>query len=606
MKTKLFFLICLLLPIVGTAQEIFRSWDGAEISPNGKIRALNIFINVIYDVHPDTNRLDDMGIWDEITDTLLEGVNTAEIPSYLSIMMDTHYVAGQTHGLTRLLGEASFDSLQLTQNETPAQFTRDTETGLFAKRSVMVCNAGSYFQQRSGSEFILERGSTLLLRAGSRFVVGDSAVLHLTDGSRLVVEPGAELEFQGCGKLLIDSTALTENHGRMAFGENSWGIVNPGGELIVDGGTLTNLTDGTLWQGIRICGNKDLIQTSDVRSTPTMSLNESVPVSGLRLDSNLLENDSLLSDTLDIQEDTLLPRCYQSFFGTNSTKYSFAIPTYCFINDEDDDIYNSQMLGCCWTAGLSINSNDTFRENGFLYYACHDYVSDGYLREDTTLGQLFFLQAGEERLVCDMSLQKGDTFKIPYMFSEYWFSNVIVADSIYYTSDNKKRIDFHCLEDTTTGTVIPNTLSNLFTEYLNIKMSFIEGIGPIYAPVGGILDLYGLTILLCVQKDDTLAYMTDERLGCYQLLVDVKEVEKKASIALYPNPARDQINVKLSEWKGGGTLYVMNAMGMVVASRTINEPEFALNVAHLANGFYTMLVLDDKGRRSSAKFVKEE
>lgn len=76
---------------------------------------MNVFINVIYDVHPEENSVETQTDWPPVTDAVLEGVNNASIPDYLLDFFDTVYVSGQLHGcITRLYGESSFDSLQLT------------------------------------------------------------------------------------------------------------------------------------------------------------------------------------------------------------------------------------------------------------------------------------------------------------------------------------------------------------------------------------------------------------------------------------------------------------------------------------------------------------
>lgn len=92
------------------------SWDGWVIKPNGKYHYLNIFVNVIYDVHPEyNNQFSNPTFWPPVTDPSLEGINTAAIPNYLLDFMDTVYLPGQLHGTcTRLYGESSFDSLQIT------------------------------------------------------------------------------------------------------------------------------------------------------------------------------------------------------------------------------------------------------------------------------------------------------------------------------------------------------------------------------------------------------------------------------------------------------------------------------------------------------------
>ena len=112
-KTLLLFVLT--FPIFLFGQK--HSWDGWGINPNEKLRYLNIFINIIYDVHPDTNNIynNPDTYWPKVTDTILEGINTAAIPTYLLDWMDTVYIPGQLHGsCTRLYGESSFDSLQIT------------------------------------------------------------------------------------------------------------------------------------------------------------------------------------------------------------------------------------------------------------------------------------------------------------------------------------------------------------------------------------------------------------------------------------------------------------------------------------------------------------
>lgn len=69
------------------------------------------------------------------------------------------------------------------------------------------------------------------------------------DSPRIV---DGDVVIQTGGKLTITST--------IRFGQNSQIIVEPGGQLIVDGGTLTIGCDANSWQGIRVEGNSALSQ----------------------------------------------------------------------------------------------------------------------------------------------------------------------------------------------------------------------------------------------------------------------------------------------------------------------------------------------------------
>ena len=112
-KSMLAALLCVPFIVFGQSH----SWDGKGIHPKEKLHYLNIFVNIIYDMHPNANNTfnNPNMYWPTITDPSLEGINTAAIPTYLLDWMDTVYVPGQLHGTcTRLYGESSFDSLQVT------------------------------------------------------------------------------------------------------------------------------------------------------------------------------------------------------------------------------------------------------------------------------------------------------------------------------------------------------------------------------------------------------------------------------------------------------------------------------------------------------------
>ena len=87
----------------------------------------------------------------------------------------------------------------LTQNLTVAQPMRDDVTGLFAKPTVLVCEAGSEFVQEAGSIVNVEEKSSLVIDAGSVYRLESKAKLkidrtsHLIVRGRLIVGNGAKL-----------------------------------------------------------------------------------------------------------------------------------------------------------------------------------------------------------------------------------------------------------------------------------------------------------------------------------------------------------------------------------------------------------------------------
>lgn len=91
--------------------------------------------------------------------------------------------------------------LLLTQNLTPDQPYRDSVTGLFAKPTLLTCEAGSEFVLRSHSTLELEKGSRVLLKKGSRFVVEEKALLQIGRDCLFEVEHGAQLVVHSKGKV---------------------------------------------------------------------------------------------------------------------------------------------------------------------------------------------------------------------------------------------------------------------------------------------------------------------------------------------------------------------------------------------------------------------
>jgi len=99
MRKIIFIFSFLALSIASKGQ--CNSWDGPPIgiNPNSKIRTLNIFINVIYDVNPQYAQGDSKKHiyngnyvnWANVTNPNDEGVNNVAIPTNLTWFMDTVY-----------------------------------------------------------------------------------------------------------------------------------------------------------------------------------------------------------------------------------------------------------------------------------------------------------------------------------------------------------------------------------------------------------------------------------------------------------------------------------------------------------------------------------
>jgi len=139
-----------------------------------------------------------------------------------------------------------------------------------------------------------------------------------------------------------------------------------------------------------------------------------------------------------------------------------------------------------------------------------------------------------------------------------------------------------------------------------LKLLFIEGVDPIYGPLGYLGGFYGmeqyLGVLLCIHRDDTLFYMASELLGCCQFSASIDDLES-SKIKIYPNPANDLIYIETSDDKMGGILFILNSIGMVVYQEYLNKNPLELNVSYLPAGFYSVLY-ETKKERIVSKFIK--
>jgi hypothetical protein len=79
---------------------------------------------------------------------------------------------------------------------------------------------------------------------------------------------------------------------------------------------------------------------------------------------------------------------------------------------------------------------------------------------------------------------------------------------------------------------------------------------------------------------------------------------KTLTMSVYPNPASTQLSVS---WAGGAAarIVVRNAQGAIVLEQQILTDNATINIHNLANGIYTVQIIDKKGRTGSSKFIKQ-
>ena len=197
---------------------------------------------------------------------------------------------------------------------------------------------------------------------------------------------------------------------------------------------------------------------------------------------------------------------YQSFFGNNSTRIN---------------IYDSHTIDALHTFVINISNSDTVNINGASYYKTNGgdyYYSDLYYREDRETGRLYQYveEYDTEVLICDMSLNVGDTFHFPYELDYYtdytydWEPIIGTVIDVRY-EDGKKIIEFN--EETSWSLGID----------MMAPLTFTEGEFPIVVPT---VRLHQYNELLCQFKDGEQTYHNPNYEEChYDEIISVEEIE---------------------------------------------------------------------------------
>ncbi len=87
-----------------------------------------------------------------------------------------------------------------------------------------------------------------------------------------------------------------------------------------------------------------------------------------------------------------------------------------------------------------------------------------------------------------------------------------------------------------------------------------------------------------------------------------EKMDLSKSITVYPNPATDYINIKLSTLEASTakiTLYTILGSELQLEKETVNEHEVRLKVKDLATGYYLIAVRDEQLQfKATYKFLK--
>ena len=335
---------------------------------------------------------------------------------------------------------------------------------------------------------------------------------------------------------------------------------------------------------------------------------------------------TIVSDS-DSLSDTLPHRTsYMSFFGKNKTEYSLCLIRY-WVNftPKDKRIY---LNNPCTTDTYTFNEKEqVFNGKSYKYEiglhqdSLFKFERDILLREDTISGRLYryYPELDTEVVLCDMSLQQGDTFRIPWMripvaefpeFSAYYEANKpIIVDTVLYVNGTKHIVFQYIKHSYWLENSIFYDEKEGVCKKNDIPLSFIEGIGPSYG-LGYIMCFEYfercLPLMLCLHKDDTLTFTLHEPTGC-ELNVDPKpqiKEPKRTTLTLQPNPAQDYIMLRNEDASDlGGEIIITDAIGRVMRHCTMENAEMRISTGSYGSGTYFVRYRSKNGVQV-LKFVK--
>ena len=286
---------------------------------------------------------------------------------------------------------------------------------------------------------------------------------------------------------------------------------------------------------------------------------------------------------------------YPSIFGTEKTQFNIFVPCMGMKGIVEDCI--DPELGEGYTKHISFRQgNDTIINNITYQIGAIPYSGgifhDAYIREDTLTGKIYsyFPKCNEEYLVCDLSLNVGDTFyvhKCTYLGIQP--DGYMIADSVV-TVKGKKVIYF-----------------NAYAGYGNHKVFFMEGIGSIF---GFLENMYEcrlkFNVLLCVHKDEELVYIrnSESSYDCdYNCMFSSVNENTKSKLSVIPNPVSNEFYIQ-SDLINIDEIFIYNFQGQCVSQIKLKEEFQKINIAALNTGIYLLKAKDIRGNIYTTKIIK--
>lgn len=222
------------------------------------------------------------------------------------------------------------------------------------------------------------------------------------------------------------------------------------------------------------------------------------------------------------------------------------------------------------------------------------------VRQNTAAKKIYGIKNGTstEKLLYDFSLNINDTLSVNSFDFSFGNNNkvkVLAKDSVLINSQYRKRIKLD-------GYTVP----------FNGPEYWTEGVGSNYGIFnGGVSGLWITDVcfptLLCYKQNSVLAYKNPSCITCFDIIctdVGVNEIQNNNTQNVYPNPAKDILNIDISAL----SLPVQSKIKMTdPLGRIVLETEIAkqINIKELKPGIYFLQVYHKEKLIAIEKIIKE-
>jgi hypothetical protein len=207
-----------------------------------------------------------------------------------------------------------------------------------------------------------------------------------------------------------------------------------------------------------------------------------------------------------------------------------------------------------------------------------------YFKQTSNCTQLYAsfndTTASKFKLIYDISLETGEAFSMELYVHKYndyweWVDTTLYVDTIYYTAEGRKIVQFDHLQKLGVQNNQYNYLRFWGPQYL----CFIEGVGSNNGiiPLNSQSDYAFGHLIYAAHKNGSYSYSSGST------IVSTPSI-KSISITAYPNPASDYIWIDGLSHYQTYLIHIYNINGSRVLNTLVNNNR--VNISHLPNGIY--------------------